>query len=150
MSDPASPATEAEMIAAVSQVLDRFHTAASQADGETYFSLFAADGVFLGTDKSERWSVEAFKAYALPSFSAGRGWTYVMNARHINITPDGQTAWFDEILQSEAYGTARGTGVLIRTRGGWKISQYHLTFPMPNDLAGDFTTLIKAWEREQN
>lgn len=150
MSRLAPSDTEAEKIAAVSQVLDRFHTAASQADGETYFSLFAEDGIFLGSDKSERWSVEAFKAYAAPSFSAGRGWTYVMNERHINITPDGQTAWFDELLKSETYGTSRGTGVLIRVGSSWKISQYHLTFPMPNPLAGEFTTRIKAWERQQN
>lgn len=142
---PGTPATEA-----VSATLDAFHSAAANADGETYFSLFAPNGVFIGTDKSERWPVETFKAYALPIFASGRGWTYAMTQRHIDFSPDGQTAWFDELLDNEGYGTSRGSGVLIRIEGSWKISQYHLTFPMPNDLAADFTSTIKEWEKSQN
>jgi ketosteroid isomerase-like protein len=130
----------------VSATLDAFHEAASEADGETYFSLFAENGVFLGTDKSERWPVEAFQAYADPIFSEGRGWTYVMYERHVDFAPDGKTAWFDELLQNKSYGTSRGTGVLIKTSKGWKITQYHLTFPIPNALAGEFTKQIKALE----
>jgi hypothetical protein len=56
------------------------------------------------------------------------------------------SAWFDEILDSSSYGTSRGTGVLIRTNEGWKISQYHLTFPIPNELARHVTDEIKAFE----
>lgn len=133
----------------VSATLDAFHGAAASADGEAYFSLFAPNGVFIGTDKSERWPVETFKEYALPIFASGRGWTYVMTERHIDFSPDGQTAWFDELLNNEGYGTSRGSGVLIRTGGDWKITQYHLTFPMPNDLAADFTRTIKEWEKAQ-
>lgn len=141
MSDPSSPGTSE-----VSATLDRFHKAASEADGQAYFSLFAENGVFIGTDKSERWPLEDFRAFAEPIFASGRGWTYVMTERHIDFSPDGKTAWFDELLQNEAYGTSRGTGVLILVEGAWKVSQYHLTFPMPNDLAGDFTARIKAFE----
>lgn len=128
--------------------LDAFHHAASVADGEAYFSLFAENGVFLGTDKSERWPVEEFQAYAAPIFAKGQGWTYVMSERHIDFAPDGKTAWFDELLQNEAYGTSRGTGVLIKTSTGWKITQYHLTFPIPNALAGEITKQIKALEAD--
>jgi hypothetical protein len=39
--------------------------------------------------------------------------------------------------------------VLIRSDDGWKISQYHLTFPIPNELAGKVTDEIKAFESEQ-
>lgn len=134
----------------VSATLDRFHTAASEADGATYFSLFAENGVFIGTDKSERWPLSDFKAFAEPLFASGRGWTYVMTERHIDFSPDGKTAWFDELLQNEAYGTSRGTGVLILVGDDWKITQYHLTFPIPNDLAGDFTSRIKVWEKSQS
>ena len=134
----------------VSATLDRFHKAASEADGTTYFSLFTEGGVFIGTDKAERWPLADFKAFAEPIFASGRGWTYVMTERHIDFSPDGKTAWFDELLQNEAYGTSRGTGVLILVGDDWKIAQYHLTFPMPNDLAGDFTTRIKAWEKSQS
>ncbi len=145
-SPPAMSQNASHDTASVSATLDRFHTAASEADGATYFSLFAENGVFIGTDKSERWPLAAFKAFAEPIFAAGRGWTYVMTEREIDFSPDGKTAWFDELLQNEAYGTSRGTGVLTLTDGTWNIAQYHLTFPMPNDLAGDFTARIKAWE----
>lgn len=73
-----------------------------------------------------------------------------MTAREIDFSPDGNTAWFDELLNNEAYGTSRGTGVLIRTGEGWKIVQYHLTFPIPNDLAGDFTAQIKKYEASED
>jgi hypothetical protein len=33
--------------------------------------------------------------------------------------------------------------VLVRTGRGWRISQYNLTIPIPNDLAGEFTARIK-------
>ena len=55
-------------------------------------------------------------------------------------------AWFDELLDSQSYGTSRGTGTLVLTPDGWKVSQYALTFPIPNDLAKDMTSTIKAFE----
>lgn len=131
--------------AAVSFVLDRYHQAAASADWSVYFDLMSEDGVFLGTDVGERWPKEVFRSYA----SGRNGWLYTPRERHINFTPDGNTAWFDEILDSASYGTSRGTGVLIKTNGGWKISQYHLTFPIPNELARKFTDEIKAWEASQ-
>ena len=55
-------------------------------------------------------------------------------------------AWFDELLDSKSYGTSRGTGTLVLTADGWRVSQYALTFPIPNDLAKDMTGKIKAFE----
>jgi len=128
----------------IGQVLDRFHAAASAAQFETYFSLFAPDGVFIGTDASERWTVDAFKAYAKPHFDKGRGWTYVPHDRHIDVSPDGQYAWFDELLDNQGLGVCRGTGVLRKIGNAWKIEQYHLTIPVPNALADEVVKLIKA------
>ena len=53
-------------IQAVAAVLDAFHEAASQADEELYFSFFAPEGVFMGTDASERWTVPEFREFAHP------------------------------------------------------------------------------------
>ena len=104
---------------AIGAVLDRYHQAAATADWNTYFDLLSEDAVFLGTDAGERWPKEVFRSYA-----AGRnGWIYAPRERNINLTPDGNSAWFDEILDSQSYGTSRGTGVLIKTAPGWKISQ---------------------------
>jgi len=146
----ADPADDAN-IAAIGQVLDNLHAAAAKADGETYFGLFAPDAVFLGTDVSERWPLAAFRAYALPLFARGKGWTYMPRLRHVTLSPIACrcVAWFDEVLDSASYGTSRGTGALILTPDGWKIEQYALTFPIPNDLAAEMTGKIKAYEESR-
>ena len=128
---------------AVDATLTAFHAAAAEADGELYFSLLAEDVIYIGTDASERWTFNDFKAFAEPYFSKGRGWTYTATERHIAIAPDGDVASFDEMLWSESYGTCRGTGVLLLTDGGWRIVQYHLTFPIPNELSREITARIK-------
>lgn len=141
------PAAEnAASQAEISVVLDQFHAAAARADAVAYFGLFAPNGVFIGTDAAERWSVDEFRAYAEPFFSKGRGWTYRPRSRAVVLGPDGRTAWFDELLDSENYGTSRGTGVLVRRPEGWRIAQYALTFPIPNDLARELTGRIREHE----
>jgi hypothetical protein len=134
--------------AAVGKTLDAFHAAAARSDFKAYFGLFTPDGVFIGTDAHERWTVAEFKAYAKPAFDAGKGWTYTPRSRHVTIAsvPCRCVAWFDELLESKSYGTSRGTGVLIKGAHGWRIAQYALTFPIPNDLAKDMTAQIKAYE----
>jgi len=129
---------------AVSGVLDTLHDAASKAQFDRYFGLFADDGIFFGTDATERWTIAEFKAYAKPSFDKGRGWTYHKTERHIFLSSDGRTAWFDERLENANYGKCRGTGVLVKVDDAWKIAQYNLTIPIPNDLARDFVAQIRA------
>ncbi len=128
----------------VNDVLDQFHQAAAEADFETYFSLFTDDGVFIGTDASERWTVDEFKAYAKPHFDAGKGWTFTPKNRHINHPKNFDHASFDELLTSKAYGLCRGTGVVRKVGDQWKIEQYHLTIPIPNEQASAVVELIKA------
>lgn len=132
--------------AAVSAVLDALHHNASVADEDAYFRLFAPEGVFFGTDATERWTVPEFRAYAHPAFQQGRGWTYVLRpgTRHITFDPTGTVAWFDELLDNASYGETRGTGVIRQVNGSWKIAQYHLTIPVPNDLASELVRMIRA------
>ncbi|HRP07900.1 MAG TPA: nuclear transport factor 2 family protein [Gemmatimonadales bacterium] len=138
---PATPQPNAAADrAAVDSVLTALHQTASAADWDTYFGLYDSNAVFFGTDATERWSLEQFRGYA----SASRGWTYRMTERNIFLDAGGNTAWFDERLYNDGYGECRGTGVLVKTATGWKIAQYNLTFPIPNDLAGEFTAKIKA------
>lgn len=128
---------------AANQLLDRFHDAAAKARFEDYFASFTPDGVFIGTDASERWSVEQFKAYAKPHFDKGRGWTYTVAERHMNVSADGRHASFDELLDNASLGRCRGTGVLRRVNDQWRIEQYHLTIPVPNDLANEVVKRIR-------
>jgi len=130
-------------VAPVEAVLDAFHAAASAADEERYLAVLAPHAVFLGTDGSERWEGEDYRAFVHRYFSQGKGWTYVPSSRSITVAADGRTAWFDERLENEWYGECRGTGVLQLREGEWKIEQYNLTIPIPNDLAADVVAKIR-------
>lgn len=131
------PATSAQLLiaeVAVGNVLDDFHHAAEVADEERYFAHFAVDGIFLGTDATERWGVEAFRAYAHPHFAAGKAWTFRATRRDVALSRDAALAWFDEDLDTEGLGPARGSGVLRRdAEGRFRIVQYNLTITVPNE-----------------
>ncbi len=135
-------------LADVNAVLDGFHTAAAKADEAAYFDLIAPTGVFLGTDATERWDKAAFRAFAHPYFAQGKGWKFVPRDRQVVFSASGHVAWFDELLDSETYGECRGTGVLEVVEGTWKIQQYHLTIPMPNDLAKELVARIRAFGKK--
>jgi|TARA_R110000868_G_scaffold300718_4_gene561167 hypothetical protein len=131
----------------ISLALDNFHQAASDANQQQYFDLLSDKAVFIGTDATERWDKNAFIAFAKPYFDKGKGWTYIPRNRHVTLAESGQVAWFDEMLDSQSYGECRGTGVLELTEKGWKISQYHLTIPLPNGLAKDVVKQIKQQQQ---
>ncbi|HVZ94861.1 MAG TPA: nuclear transport factor 2 family protein [Phycisphaerales bacterium] len=141
-----APAQRKADDAAVSHVLDELHEAASKADGKRYFSLYTDDAIFLGTDATERWTITEFRAYAQKRFDTGTGWTYSAKSRHIYFNDAGDTAWFDEALENAKYGECRGSGVLVKTGAGggdWKIAQYNLLVPVPNDLMPKVTEMIR-------
>ena len=120
-------------------LLNGLHLDAHKGNFESYFDRYSTDAVFLGTDKTERWTIEEFKAYAKPAFSDGHGWTYAVIER--NWEGDGNTRWFDEILLNEKLGHCRGTGVVELIKGEWKISHYALTMLVPNSIAAKVGSL---------
>lgn len=143
-----SPGLCADDTAAVDSVLNSFHRAAAAADYDRYRSLMAADIVFLGTDASERWQGQAFADFARPHFDSGRGWAYRPRDRRISIAGDGKVAWFDEMLSHDTLGTCRGSGVLVRESGQWKVAQYNLSVPIPNELVDGIADQIRAFAGE--
>ena len=118
---------------ALDSLIDGLHRDAHEGNFETYFARYTSDAVFMGTDKTERWTIDAFKTYAAPAFEDGHGWTYKVVER--NWEGDGNTRWFDEILFNDKLGHCRGTGVVEKTDGNWKIAHYSLTLLIPNDIA---------------
>ena len=117
----------------INALLDGLHQDAHEGNFENYFNRYSPDAVFLGTDKTERWTIKEFKAYAEPAFLDGHGWTYKVVER--NLEGEGNTLWFDEILFNEKLGHCRGTGVLKLINGEWKIAHYALTMLIPNSIA---------------
>jgi len=139
----AACATAPPRIDDVNHVLDDWHKAAADADEQRYFGYAAPEFVFLGTDATERWDLASFRAFAHPYFAKGKAWTFVPRDRHVQASAHEDVAWFDERLDSASYGDCRGSGVLRRTPDGWKITQYNLTIPIPNDLAKTVVQMIR-------
>ena len=135
---------------AVGAALDGLHAAAAAADEDRYFGYFTPDAVFLGTDATERWTRDEFRKWAHPYFAKGTAWTYRSTSRWISFAPYRRLAWFDELLENAHLGTCRGSGVLLlQADGSWKIAQYNLSIPMPNDLADDFTKRIREYQKSK-
>lgn len=126
----------------VNAVVDDWHKAAAEADEDRYFGHMTSAAIFLGTDASERWNATEFREFAHPYFAKGKAWTFVPRERHV-IMSGSDVAWFDEKLDSATYGDVRGSGVLIKMNGEWKIAHYNLTIPIPNALAKTVVEMIR-------
>lgn len=125
----------------VDEVLNQWHKAAEQAEFETYFSYFADDAHFIGTDANENWSLAEFKEYAKTSFEVAPAWEFIPVQRNVNYSENQKMAWFDEVLASDHLGVCRGSGVLIYENESWKIKHYVLSLIVPNELAKEVAKL---------
>ena len=115
----------------IGNILDSWHRAAGSADFDAYFNLMTSDAVFIGTDASENWQVEEFKAYAKPHFDKGKAWNFKAVERQIYVNDEGDYAWFDELLDTQMK-LCRGSGLLRKESGDWKIAHYVLSIVIPN------------------
>lgn len=118
--------------AEVNEFLDQWHQAAADANFEDYFGKMADTSVYIGTDATENWNLEEFKAFSKPYFDRGRAWDFTDLERNIYISESGNLAWFDELLDTHM-GLTRGSGVLTLEEGAWKIKHYVLSLTVPND-----------------
>lgn len=118
----------------INTVLDSWHKAAAEARFDTYFGMMTDDAVFIGTDATENWKKPAFQAYAKPHFDKGKAWSFTALERHVYFDKSKKTAWFNELLDTQMK-VCRGSGVLVKIGGEWKIKHYVLSMTIPNDNA---------------
>jgi hypothetical protein len=116
----------------VSNLLDQWHKAAAEAKYDAYFNLMHEESIFIGTDATENWDKVAFQKFAKPYFDKGKAWSFTALERNIYFSKDGKTAWFDELLNTQMK-ICRGSGVLVKTKTGWKIKHYVLSMTVPNE-----------------
>jgi hypothetical protein len=116
----------------LNKLLDDWHAAAARADMAAYFETIDEEGIYIGTDATENWTKQAFYDWSKPYFDKGKAWTFKAIQRNIYFSDDQSLAWFDEKLEA-SYGMLRGSGVLRLKDGEWKIMQYVLSLPVPND-----------------
>lgn len=117
----------------ISKVLDDLNTFAATADYKNYFDLYAEESTFIGTDATEIWNKKEFMIWAKPFFDKGKAWNFTSLKRSITFSKDGTYAWFDEILDTQMK-ICRGSGVLEKIGGKWKIRQYVLSTTVPNEV----------------
>lgn len=128
--------------ATIHALLDAWHQAAAKAQFDAYFNAMADESIFIGTDATENWDKKEFIAFAKPYFDRGKAWSFTPLERHIFISKDGKTAWFDELLNTQMK-ICRGSGVLVKEGKTWKIKHYVLSMTVPNDQV-DAAIKIKA------
>ena len=115
----------------INTTLEAWHVAAGKADFENYFKYFTDDAVFIGTDATENWNKKDFMVFSKPYFDKGKAWNFKSLERHIYFDATGNTAWFDELLDTQMK-ICRGSGVLTKQGDDWKIKQYVLSMTFPN------------------
>jgi SnoaL-like domain len=116
----------------IASMLDSLNLAAARADYAGYFNYYTGDAIFIGTDPTERWDKQQFMVWAKKYFDRGKAWNFKSIARHIYISENKNIAWFDELLNTQMK-ICRGSGVVVKKGGVWKIQQYVLSITMPND-----------------
>lgn len=126
----------------ISAMLDGFNMAAAKADFTAYFNYFAEESTFIGTDATEIWDKKAFMSWAKPYFDKNKTWNFTSLKRNIYFAKDGKIAWFDELLDTQMK-ICRGSGVVEKINGQWKVKQYVLSVTVPNDVV-DKIVEIKA------
>lgn len=126
----------------ISAMLDGFNMAAAKADFNNYFNYFAEESTFIGTDATEVWDKKAFMGWAKPYFDKNKTWNFTSLKRNIYFSKDGKLAWFDELLDTQMK-ICRGSGVVEKINGQWKVKQYVLSVTVPNDVV-DKVVEIKA------
>ena len=130
----------------INTTLDSWHKAAANAEFDNYFSYMTSNGVFIGTDATENWQLDAFKAFSKPYFDKGKAWDFKCLQRNIYFDKTQNTAWFDELLDTQMK-ICRGSGVLIKQGNTWKIAHYVLSMTVPND---NLDEVIKIKEKIEN
>jgi len=134
--------------AEIDALLNQWHKDAAVANAEAYFGAMADDGIFIGTDATENWNKKQFQAFAKPYFDKGKAWDFKPFERHIYLSADGKTAWFDELLDTWMK-ICRGSGVLQKEGNVWKIKHYVLSTTVPNDNINEVVKIKTLIEDEQ-
>lgn len=117
---------------AINQTLNDWHKAAAEAKFDAYFGFMAADAIYIGTDAAENWNLQQFKDFSRPYFDKGKAWNFTPLQRNIYFNKDHSLAWFDELLDTQMK-ICRGSGILRKENGQWKIAHYVLSMTVPND-----------------
>jgi hypothetical protein len=126
----------------INQFMDNWHMAAATADEEVFFGSMTEDGIYLGTDKTEKWTRDEMSEWANEYFQRESAWSFTAIDRDVYFSEDGKIAWLNEKLDTWM-GVCKGTAVLVLKENDWKIALYDLSVTIDNEKIDQFLELIK-------
>ncbi len=138
--------TDAVLTKQVNAFVDEWHEDAANAR-MAYFDKLAKDGVYIGTDRTELWQRDDFKAWAKKYFERKSAWSFKATRRNVYASADKSLIWFDELLDTPNMGPCMASGVIRKTAKGFEIVHYQLSMAVPNEVAGQVTKLIAEHEK---
>ena len=139
--------TDAQLTRQVNAFVDAWHDDAANAR-MAYFDKIAADGVYIGTDRTELWTRDAFKTWAKKYFERKSAWSFKATRRNVYASDDKSLIWFDELLDTPNMGPCMASGVIRKTAKGFEIVHYQLSMAVPNEVADKVTKLIAEHEKK--
>lgn len=125
-----------EITTEINQLMTQWHQDAADSDLEDYLALMHESSNYIGTDGNENWTKEEFRVFCQPHFDRKKTWNFKTLERNVYIVETKNTVWFEELLEG-ALGPCRGSGVLEKYDGQWKLKQYVLSMTVPNDDSGN-------------
>ncbi len=126
----------------LNQIINLWHQNAANAVFDAYFGITTDDFIFLGTAPEERWTKNEFMEFCRPYFDKKTTWDFTPSNRKWNFSSDGNTAWFDEQLDTWME-SCRGTGILSKIDGEWYLAYYNLHVLIENEKIKPFIELRK-------
>lgn len=123
-------------------IMDNWHHAAAVADADAFFGRMAEEGIYIGTDASERWLRDELREWSQAAFEREVAWKFEAFDRNWHfLSPDIVVG--DEKLNTWM-GVCRSTMVLKRVNGQWLIYHYQLSVTVPNEQIKAFKELMEA------
>jgi hypothetical protein len=155
LSAVSGPALAADAVAAgsatdtqqVNAFIDEWHDDAAHARLR-FFDKMAPGAIYIGTDKTERWTRDELKAWSKKYFERPSAWAFTPIKRNVAFSADKQFIWFDEQLDTQM-GVCQASGVVQRTASGLQILHYQLSLAVPNELVDQFTDAIRKAETKK-
>lgn len=138
--------TDATLTRQVNAFVDGWHDDAANAR-MAYFDKIAKDGVYIGTDRTELWGRDAFKAWSKKYFDAKTTWNFKATRRNVYASADKSLIWFDELLDTANMGHCMASGVIRKTAKGFEIVHYQLSVAVPNEVVDQVTKTIRDHEK---
>ncbi len=132
----------------IQELIDRWHQAATDADIDAYFNLLAENSIFLGTDPAEDWTKDEFYAAVKEAFAEAPAWDFTASDRHLRWIVPGKVIHFYEKLDTWM-GPCRGSGLVEKIKGEWKITFYNLSNTIPNKIVKDYVKFYKQKMKEK-